>query len=269
MEQETTSTTPEATGTHEPVVEAGHTEPTKAHLPDSTLDAVPEGGQGVSDTIDLNADFDTKLKEAGFDLDELKKEIQESGSITDALVSKVKEKLPPEYVDEHLGRLRSELKKEIQTHKDKVDLEAKTRNKATEDMNDYIYSQTEGEGEFKKMSEYLQANIKQEEIDVLNELLQSGDKDKVNMALDVAKQKYNSLRGRGGLMQGDNNTPAPEFKELTKQEYQQIITTERYRDDRAYQLEIDNRRLKTKTLDQKRYPPGEYFVRTQQGIKTL
>ncbi len=204
QEQETTSTTPEATGTHEPVVEAGHTEPTKAHLPDSTLDAVTEGGQGVSDTIDLNADFDTKLKEVGFDLDELKKEIQEAGSITDELVSKVKEKLPPEYVDEHVGRLRSELKKEIQDRKNEIDLEIKNRDKATEDMNNYIYSRTEGEAGFKKMSEYLQANIKQEEINVLNELLQSGDKNKVNIALDVAKQKYNSLKGRGGLMQGDN-----------------------------------------------------------------
>lgn len=239
---------------------------TPQDLPDITLDGeTPVLGE--SSPEQMNKEVDKTLKEAGFNLEDIQKEITEKGEISDDLVARIKESVDPKYVDAHLGRLRAEL--ELQKLRAEPDTTADAEaTKLVQDMNTYIFDKVKGEKNFNSMSGYLRDNLPEAELVAINELLQSGDKTKVDMALTTAVQKYNTLKGRGKLMSGDQETPA-EFTPMSKNKYWEIIKTEKYRTDRVYQKSVDAQRIKTKALDKQKYPPGMYFKHGPDGLERL
>jgi len=140
---------------------------------------------------------------------------------------------------------------------------------SVEDMNAYIFSRVKGEKNFKAVAEYLQSNLPKEEIDVINELLLSGSKLKVDLALDQAVQKYNALRGKGKLMSGDTPAAPAPFVPMSRDEYYRVMRTDKYKQDKAYQKQVDTQRAKSLAMDKAKFQPGVYFERTSDGIRRL
>jgi len=147
---------------------------------------------------------------------------------------------------------------------------ARQAEQATVKMNQYIFEQVKGEQNFRAMSSILKDNLKPDELAALNTLLGSGNKAQVDIALNTAVQKYNAIKGKGVLMQGDSQGAAQEpFTPLTKDEFYMIMRTEKYKTDPLYHKLIDARRLRTKQLDKKKYMPGEYWGQGQNGRYAL
>ena len=140
---------------------------------------------------------------------------------------------------------------------------------ATKQMNEYIYASVKGEQNFKTMAAYLKANLPEGDIKALNELLGSGDKAKVNLALSQAVTTYNKLKGNGNLMQGDVNIPAPTIEPMSKDEYQKICSTEKYQIDSSYRRQVDERRLRTLQSDKQKFLPGQYWTREASGLRRI
>lgn len=235
------------------------TPPTEGNLPDITLDIPKADTKGTP--ADLNTQVDDKLKEAGFNLAELETKIKKDGKISDELVAKIKEKVDPAFVDAHLGRIKAEL--------ELAQIKAQESEAKVQEMNKYIFESVKGEANFKAMAQYLKANIPAEEINALNELLGSGDKAKVNLALQQAVTKYNTLKGRGKLMEGDTNLQAPTIEPMSKDEYQKICSSEKYKEDATYRKQVDARRLRTLTDDKQKFPPGMYWTRDSSGLRRI
>lgn len=204
---------------------------------------------------DLNKQVQDKLVEAGFDYDAVIKEVTDAGEITPELVAKLKDKINPEFIDAHLGRIKSE----IELNKVIAAKEIEKQNRKTAEMNSYIYDQVGGEDNFKRIAGYLNDNLSKEEVDTLNALLGSGNKSQVNIAMKTAVDKYNAFKGSGQLMQGDTSSTENSFQRIEKEEFFQIMTTEKYKTDKTYAREIDARRLKTKKMDAGTTMPGQYW----------
>lgn len=255
-----------------PAVPAVPKEP-EANLPDITLNvpavqnAEPQPNLGgTSDK--LNADVDAKLKDAGFNLADIEKQIKADGKISDELVAKIKEKVDPLYVDAHLARIKAELELAQIKAKD-AEIQSKAEEQKVQEMNKYIFDAVKGEDNFKLMAGYLKQNLPADEINALNELLQSGDKAKVTLALSQAVTKYNTLRGRGKLMEGDTTLQAPTIEPMSKDEYQKLVGTEKYLTDASYRKSIDERRLRTLNADKAKFPPGMYWTRDASGLRRI
>lgn len=140
---------------------------------------------------------------------------------------------------------------------------------ATKQMNEYIYASVKGEQNFKTMAAYLKANLPEGDIKALNELLGSGDKAKVNLALSQAVTTYNKLKGNGSLMQGDVTIPVPTIEPMSKDEYQKICSTEKYQIDSSYRRQVDERRLRTLQSDKQKFLPGQYWTREASGLRRI
>ena len=214
---------------------------------------------------DLNKQVQDEIEQAGFDYDAIVKEVTDKGEITPELVTKLKEKINPEFIDAHLGRIKAE----IELSKIAAAKEIEEQNRKVAEMNSYIYEQVGGEENFKRIAGYLNENLPKEEIDTLNSLLSSGDRSQVNIAMKAAVDKYNAFKGKGALMQGDTSNTSTGFQRLEKDECFYIMTTEKYKTDRAYAKEIDARRLKTKKMDEDTFLPGQYWKGTRGNFRAI
>jgi hypothetical protein len=213
-----------------------------------------------------NKAVDQKLKEAGFDVDEIAKKIADNnGEIPEDVIKAAKEKLDPDLVDAHVARLKSEFKL-AQIEASEKYKEFQEQAKKTQEMNDYIYKSVGGEDKFKSLASTLRGSLDKESLESINAKLLSGNKTLVNEALKTAVSEYKKLKGIGGkLMEGDANAPAQKELRITKEEYRAIMKTEKYKTDPLYQRKIDEARLKTRQADQKRYGPGMYYGMNQNG----
>ena len=138
---------------------------------------------------------------------------------------------------------------------------------ATRKMNAYIYESVGGEAKFKALASTIKGSLDTTELESLNAKLRSGNKVLVNEALSMAVSKYKKIKGYGGnKMEGDAAAVKQE-KELmiTKEDYRQIMRTEKYKTDPLYRDKIDAARLKTREADKKRYGPGMYYGFNQNG----
>jgi hypothetical protein len=222
--------------------------------------------KGESEGTPENKAVDQKLKEAGFDVDEIAKKIADNnGEIPEDVIKAAKEKFNPDLVDAHVARLKSEFKL-AQIEASEKYKEFQEQAKKTQEMNDYIYKSVGGEDKFKSLATTLRGSLDKESLESINAKLLSGNKTLVNEALKTAVSEYKKLKGIGGkLMEGDANTPAQKELRITKEEYRAIMKTEKYKTDPLYQRKIDEARLKTRQADQKRYGPGMYYGMNQNG----
>ena len=240
------------------------------HLED-TGDTDKDGGgtddtQTGEDSTDINVTVDQTLKDAGFDVDAIAKEITETGVISDELIAKAKEKLDPALVDAHVGRLRAEIElKKIQasdTYK-----ENQEANKATQEMNEYVFKSVGGEDKFKVLGDTLKDTMSKEDLGVINAKLLSGNKSLVNEGLTEAVSAYKKAKGFGGnLMEGDGNVSVGEpTAHITKEDFRAIIRTDKYKTDPVFRDKTDTARLKSIEADKKKYGPGTYYGFNQNG----
>src|SRR6056297_214165 len=115
---------------------------TEETLPDIQFNS--DGSEKTSD--EMNQDVEQKLKDAGFSLEDISKQIQESGEITTELIDQIKEKVDPQYIDAHLAKRTQQEQKQEQ--------EAKVKK-----MNDYIYGKVDGQSNFDTMAGVLKDNL--------------------------------------------------------------------------------------------------------------
>jgi len=245
-----------------------------------------EGNKGDDDDINLNlgdeddkgeADKDTpgseenktvdaKLKEAGFDVEDIAKKIMENnGEIPDDIIKAAKEKLDPDLVDAHAARLKSEFKLSQIEASDKYK-EFQEQAKRVQEMNNYIYDAVGGEDKFKSLASTLRDTLDKNTLESVNAKLLSGNKTLVNEALKTAVAEYKKAKGYGGKrMEGDANAPSEKELFITKEDYRTIMRTEKYKTDPQYRDKIDNARLKTRQRDQQRYLPGTYYANGPNG----
>lgn len=212
---------------------------------------------GVSDE-ELKS-VDDQLKEAGYDLDDFAKQIQENGKLSDEMIADLKTKFDPALVDVQLENMQLKV--------DANKTEQVDANKAVTDMNTYIFDSVGGEENFNKMSKLLAGKLSKSEISVLDAKLKSGNKLLVAEGMQDAVKSYNQARGMGGkLMSGEPNTQTIEtVPRITKDDFRAIMKSEKYKTDPAYAAKMDAARMATKTSDKKSYGPGQYYGFTQNG----
>lgn len=229
-----------------------------------------DGDPGADDKetpgSDGNRAVDQKLKEAGFDVEDISKKIAENnGEIPDDIIKAAKEKLDPDLVDAHVARLKSEFKLAQIEASDKYK-EFQDQSKKIQDMNKYIYDAVGGEDKFKSLAGTLRDNLDKDTLESVNAKLLSGNKTLVNEALKTAVAAYKKAKGYGGKrMEGDANAPDEKQMTITKEDYRAIMKTEKYKTDPVYRNKIDDARLKTRQRDQKQYLPGTYYANGPNG----
>ena len=240
------------------------------HLEDTGDTNNDDGGTDDSkpaeDSTDINVTVDQTLKDAGFDVDAIAKEIAETGVISEELIAKAKEKLDPGLVDAHVGRLKAEFELE------KIKVSAKykedqAQNKAIQDMNEYVFKSVGGEDKFKLLGETLKESISKEDLTAINTQLASRDKAQVNEGLKLAVKAYKTAKGLGGkLMEGDGTVDTTvQIQHITKEDYRAIHKSEKYKIDPVYRTNMDTMRLKSIEADKKKYGPGTYYGFNQNG----
>lgn len=213
-----------------------------------------------------NKALDEKLKEAGFDVEALSKQIIENGGeIPEDVIKQAKEKLDPDLVDANVARLRAEIElQKIQASEKYKEFQESA--KKVQAMNDYIYKSVGGEDKFKSLADTLKGSMNKAALDSINAKLLSGNKTLVNEALKSAVSEYKKLKGIGGKrMEGDANAPAEKELRVTKEDYRAIMKTEKYKTDPLYRNKVDAARLKTRQADQNKYGPGMYYGMGQNG----
>jgi len=225
--------------------------------PDGTPDdgdgGVRTAGEGDSE---LNGKVSKTLTEAGYTEEALTERLTADGGISDEFIQELKEKIDPDFVDAHVGRLRAEF--ELQTIKASDEFIAK--NEATQKMNDFIYDTVGGKDNFSAMGKFLKERLDDSELGALNAKLSSGNEAVVKEGLEAAVKKYNNIRGMGGkLMEGDAGNPVEAPTHITKQEYSALMRTDKYKTDPLYARKVDQDRLKTRAADKERYGNGVYF----------
>lgn len=232
-------------------------------LPDIDLGGDDDKTDDKSDADDTEDSLDTKvtrkLEDAGYTEEALIERLKKDDGISDEFVEELKQKIDPEFVDAHVARLRAEYElekiKQTREYQDQLD-----KNKAVQEMNEYIFKKVGSADNFKTMGDVLKQNIDQSELDAINAKLQSGNKTVVDEALKIAVDKYNYIKGKGGkLMSGDAGGGKEEVMHITKEEYRQIMRSEKYKTDPLYARKIDSARLSTRESDEKKYGKGHYF----------
>lgn len=215
--------------------------------------------QNSEEDSDLNKAVSKTLEEAGYNEKDLIERLSKDGGISDTFVEELKQKIDPVLVDAHVGRLRAELELAKVKESGKLDA-AKAKEQEIKDMNNYIFDSVGGKDKFQVLGKTLKGELSQSELDIINTKLLSGNKDVVKEGLETAIKKYNNIRGMGGkLMSGDaGNSTDPEVH-ITKEEYMQLMRTEKYKTDPKYAAKIDADRLKTRKNDSERYGHGMYY----------
>ena len=227
-----------------------------------TTDTTDQTADQTSDTqtgeqSDPDKVLEKTLEDAGFDVNLLIKEVQENEGVTPELVSRLKEKIDPDVIDSHLARIKAE----AQAQSQEAQIKAEQEQKNVQEMNTYIYDQVGGEEKFTAMAEVLKDNIPAEKLKAINELLASGSKEQVNIAMKAAVDQYNTIKGKGNLMQGDTNTSTPGIQPMGRDEYRTATSSDKYKTDPDYAKQVDSRRLATIKKEKQTTLPGQYFKR--------
>ncbi len=196
------------------------------------------------------------LNGAGYTSESISERLTKDKGVSQEFINELKDKLDPDIADIHISKLKSDYELEtIKSSDSYVD-----KSKAAQEMNEFIYKEVGGKDNFKEIGKALQDSMSATELEVLNAKLASGNEALVKEGLDSAVKKYNNTRGMGGkLMVGDaGNTSDPEVH-ITKDEFQRIMQTEKYKTDPAYARKIDADRLKTRERDSIQYGAGMYY----------
>lgn len=199
-----------------------------AEKQDTTDDTTPTKLEKVTDD---------NLKEQGFDVDSLLKQVRENkGVVPDEVKDQLREKYTDTAVDTIVGEVET-------TFKDRAG------------MNTYIYETlaggdaTKGQENFKTLSEWCQKNMDAAEVAAINQLLMSNNKDVVRKGLEQAVGAWRKGQEKP-MMSGDSEsvnrdtTPAA-LEPLSRDEFIEIMATEKYNTDPEYAAQIDKRRQAT------------------------
>jgi len=229
----------------------------------TTDDSDPKGdgasGDNKEDDSELNQGVTKTLEGAGYTEKILTDRLTKDGGISDEFIAELKEKIDPEYVDAHVGRLRAEMELAKVTETGKLDA-AQKKMEQIQGMNKRIFDSVGGEDNFKVLGKALKDNLPENELTALNVKLASGNNDIVDEAMKFAVKKYNDIRGMGGkLMEGDAGQGTEPAVHITKEEYRMYMRTDKYKTDPKYRQKIDDDRLATRTADSKQYGAGQYY----------
>jgi len=237
------------------------------HLEDTGDTDEGNEAEESSESTDLNKTVDETLKDAGFDVTAIAKEITDTGKISDELIAKAKEKLDPDLVDAHVQRLKAEIEltkiKASKEYKEQLEKNAKVK-----EMNDYVFNAVGGEDKFKALGETLKGNMSKEELGIINAKLLSGNKALVNEGLKSAVTEYKKAKGLGGkLMEGDgdNTNTGNTVPHITKEDFRAITGSDKFKTDPIYRDKMQAARLKSIEIDKKKYGPGTYYGFGQNG----
>jgi len=203
------------------------------------------------------------LVDSGIDITAMQDRVIKEG-FTDEIIAELKEKIDPDLVDKQVASYKSQLAEA----KKKQESEFTAQEKATVDMNTYIYDSVGGEDKFKAMGAILVDKLDKSAQDVINTKLQSGNKIIVNEGLKEAVTAYEKVTGRGDTrMSGEpNGDTTPEFTFYTKRDYQAAMRTEKYKTDKIYAAKVDKDRIASRKADNAKTLPGMYFKHGAEGL---
>ncbi len=140
------------------------------------------GDKGEPETSTADKAVNKSLSEAGFSEEELAERIKTDDGISDALVQELKEKIDPDFVDAHVGRLRAEYKlAKLDANKELSKMQA--QNDTIVQMNDFIYETVGSKENFNAMGTLLKENLDTSELAALNVKLASQNKIVIKEAL--------------------------------------------------------------------------------------
>jgi len=235
-------------------------DPEKVHDSKSTDDKTDN--KATDDDSELKT-LDDQLTAAGYDLNDITKQMQENGTLSDELIADMKTKFDPAVVDTQLENI----KLKIEANKNTQQTEYDTAQKAVTDMNTYIFDSVGGEEAFTKMSKVLSSKLSKTDLALIDAQLKSGNKLLVNEGMKAAVKAYNNSRGMGGkLMSGEpNNQSVETVPRITKDDFRAIMKSEKYKTDPVYAAKMDAARMATKDSDRKSYGPGQYYGHNQNG----
>jgi hypothetical protein len=196
-------------------------------------------------------DPDKALADAGFKPEDIGKELAENnGKVKPETIAALKEKFDPASVDAEIAKVEKEWAEKLPAEQAKL----KAADSKVTEMNNFIFGAlaagdaAKGQENFNVLSAWAKANMAKEDLATVNALLRSGDQIAVKRGLEMAVTKW---KGREKpMMTGDAQAAAaaavaPEFVPLSKDEFINIMKTEKYQKDDAYAQEIDTRRRKT------------------------
>jgi hypothetical protein len=180
---------------------------------------------------------DDALKTAGFDQEDLLKRVAENGG---KVPDDVREELRKTFSDEAIKAATKDVEESFSKRFD---------------MNDYIYNTLangdtkKGVENFKTLSEWCRGNMDKTEIDAINTLLRSDNRDVVRKGLQQAVDAWK--KGTEKPMMSGNaeatHTAKKEetFEPLHEMQFRDIMRSKKYQEDPEYASKIDNRRRET------------------------
>jgi len=252
-------TMPNVDSVNEPVVEEVVEEP---EVPSKTEDQSTTTEPAKQQTPD---ELDKLLADNGFNPEDLGKELANNeGKLTAETIAALKEKFNPEGVDKAVADLEKAFEGKAAEKRADVDTKNETINKSILEMNDYIYGSlaggdvVKGKENLATLSEWAKENIPADELDAINTLLASGKKSVVKHGLEMAVNKWKKGT-ENKMMTGDSNVnlvPKPAFQPMSRDEFTELMKTEKYQKDPEYARTVDDRR--NKTIAQGAYFTPEY-----------
>jgi hypothetical protein len=247
----------ETTGAEETVTDDSTPEPAAAEAAEgtetpSTEESKPEESAATVNMEELRkmneTEINAELAKVGYTQEDLGRELGENdGKLTDDTIAKLNKHFGEEAVKEAVADLEKQFAEAkpaaVQKAADKV-----------QKMNEYIMGKLaggdkeKGKENFKELSAWAQKNLDERQLKLINKKLASGDQDLVDEALEQAVGAWKKGQ-RKPMMTGDSAAAAanaaPEFKPLSRDEFKNIMKTEKYQTDLEYQAQVDARRRKT------------------------
>ncbi len=211
--------------------------------------ASPNMDEGVKPTTPEQVS--AALKKAGFSEQDIADEYAKNRKLSDETVAKLKEHFPEDVVDKSIADMKERFESALTDH----DADVAKKNAAIDKDNELIFGTLaggdveKGKEHFKTLSTWARANLDEKQIALINKKLASGDQDLIIDGLTQAVTAWKKGQ-RKSMMTGDslatnNGTVVPEFKPLSRDEFKQIMATDKYNTDLEYQASIDARRRKT------------------------
>lgn len=240
----------------DPATKTGDAEPAKGGL-DLTFSAEPTKpaeGQKIAPATEVTNDA---LEAAGIKVTDIVTQIKEnSGKVPDTLKESLSGKFTQEAIDAAVKQVEENY------------IKAQEINKPVQDMNTYIFETladgdaTKGKDNFVALSGWCQKNMDKAQLDAINTLLRSDNKDVVRQGLQQAVDAWKKGKEKP-MMSGDSSADVqqpqnPGFEPLDRDEYVAIMSTEKYNTDAEYAAKIDERRKKTLDQGNARFFTPEY-----------
>jgi hypothetical protein len=236
-----------------------------ADNPDPAL----ERGKEVPNETLFDPFVTKKIEAGGFTVQEVKDRMLKDGGITPEYAEELKKSIDPDLVDTYVQDLNKAIQEQAKAKPPVKDESAEiaARNAKQAELNKFIYDSVGGEGKFNVMAQTLKAKLPQETVDVLNAKLASQNKALIAEGMKEAVNHYKKLTGRTNTrMEGTPTAPDGKvFEFMTKAEYHQVMRSEKYKTDKTYAAEMDERRLTSRNMDAKVTLPGQYRA-TRNGV---